>query len=103
MEQVNVKEFFESLPAKVGDKAEGMTQSYLFDIHDVGSWLVAVDNGKVTVTEGDGEADVRIGMSEEIFHKLLTGEQNPMRGVMTGKIKLNGNVAAATKLGKLFG
>jgi putative sterol carrier protein len=103
MEQVNVKEFFESLPAKVGDKAEGMTQSYLFDIHDVGSWLVAVDNGKVTVTEGDGEADVRIGMSEEIFHKLLTGEQNPMRGVMTGKIKLNGNVAAATKLGRLFG
>jgi putative sterol carrier protein len=103
MEQVNVREFFESLPAKIGDRAEGLTNTYIFDVHDVGSWLVAVDNGKVTVTEGDGEADVRIGMSEEIFHKLLAREQNPLRGFMTGKIKVDGNMAAATKLGKLFG
>ena len=99
----SVKEFFESLPERVGDKAAGVTDSYLFQIHDVGTWHVDVDDGKVTVTEGDAEAEVQIGMSEETFRKLLDGTQNPMRGVMTGKIKVKGNMGAATKLGKILG
>ncbi len=99
-----VKEFFESLPSRVpAENTAGITNSYLFEIKEVGTWLVAVDDGKMTVTEGDGEADVRIGMSEEIFHKLINGEQNPMRGVMTGKIKVKGNMGAASKLGKILG
>ena len=80
-----------------------MTNSYLFEINEVGTWLVDVDDGKVTVTEGEAEADVRIGMSEEIFRKLVAGEQNPMRGVMTGKIKVKGDMGAASKLGKILG
>src|SRR3954451_19824310 len=99
----SVKEFFETLPAKVGDKAAGVTDSYLFEIRDVGTWLVDVDDGKVTVTEGEAEAEVTIAMSEEIFRKLVAGEQNAMRGVMTGKIKVKGNMAAAAKLGKILG
>jgi putative sterol carrier protein len=99
----SVKDFFETLPGKVGGKATGVTNSYLFEIHDVGTWLVDVDDGKVTVTEGEAEADVRIGMSEETFHKLVSGEQNAMRGVMTGKIKVKGNMGAASKLGKILG
>ena len=98
----SVKDFFETLPEKVGDKAAGVTNSYLFEIKDVGTWLVSVDDGKVTVTEGEAEADVRIGMSEEIFHKLVNGEQNPMRGVMTGKIKVKGDMGAAGSLQKLL-
>jgi putative sterol carrier protein len=100
----SVKEFFETLPERVPqEKAAGVTNSYLFEINDVGTWFVDVDDGKVTVTEGEAEADVRIGMSEEIFRKLVAGEQNPMRGVMTGKIKVKGNMGAASKLGKLLG
>ena len=100
----SVKEFFESLPAKVPqERAAGVTNSYLFEITDVGTWLVDVDDGKVTVTEGEAEADVRIGMTEEIFRKLVAGEQNPMRGVMSGKIKVHGNMGAASKLGKILG
>ena len=100
----SVKEFFETLPERVPqEQAAGVTNTYLFEINEVGTWLVAVDDGKVTVTEGEAEADVRIGMSEEIFRKLVAGEQNPMRGVMTGKIKVKGNMGAASKLGKLLG
>ena len=101
-----VKEFFESLPSKVPpENTAGMTNSYLFEIHEVGTWLVAVDDGTLTVKEGEGEAeaDVRIAMSEEIFRKLVAGEQNPMRAVMTGKIKVKGNMGAASKLGKILG
>ena len=99
----SVKDFFETLPARVpAENAAGVTNSYLFEIKDAGTWLVDVDDGKITVTEGEAEADVHIGMSEETFRKLAAGEQNPMRGVMTGKIKVKGNMGAAAKLQKLF-
>ena len=55
------------------------------------------------MAQGEAEADVRIGMSEEIFRKLVAGEQNPMRAVMTGKIKVKGNMGAASKLQKILG
>ena len=100
----SVKEFFETLPAKVpAENTVGITHSYLFEIKEVGTWLVAVDDGKMTVTEGEGEADVQIGMSEEVFRKLVAGEQNAMRGVMTGKIKVKGDYVAAKKLGQILG
>ena len=100
----SVKEFFESLPGRVpAERAAGITNSYVFAITDVGTWFVDVADGKVTVTEGEAEADVRIGMSEVTFRKLVAREQNPMTGVMTGKIKIDGDMGAATKLGKLFG
>ena len=103
-ETQTVQEYFETLPSRVPpENTVGITNSYLFEINEVGTWLVAVDDGKITVTEGEGEADVRIGMSEEIFRKLISGEQNPMRGVMTGKIKVKGSMGAASKLGKILG
>ena len=100
----SVREFFETLPDRVPPgKAAGVTNSYLFEIKDAGTWLVAVDDGKVAVTEGDGQADVSFVMSEEIFRKLVAGEQNPATAVMTGKIKVKGDLGAATKLKTLLG
>src|SRR5262245_29274418 len=99
----SVKEFFETLPRRVpAEKAAGISNSYLFAIEGAGTWLVAVDDGKIDVTEGEAEADVRFGMSEETFRKLVDGKQNPTTGVLTGKIKVKGNMAAATKLQSLF-
>jgi putative sterol carrier protein len=100
----SVKEYFEGLPSRVPpENIAGMTNTYLFEVHGVGTWLVAVDDGTVTVSEGEAEADVRIGFSEETFYKLVSGEQNPMRGFMTGKIKVKGDMGAATKLQKILG
>ena len=100
----SVKEFFETLPSRVPpEKAAGMKNTYLFEIDKVGTWLVAVDDGKVAVTEGEGQADVRFKMSEQTLRKLVAGEQNPATAVLMRKIKVDGDMAAATKLGKLFG
>jgi putative sterol carrier protein len=99
----DAREFFESLPARATpEHTAGINHSYLFEISGSGIWLVDVRDAGVTVTEGEGEADVRIAMSEETFRKLAAGEQNPMRGVMTGKIKVRGDMGAATKLQKLL-
>ena len=99
----SVREFFDTLPTRVdSSKLGGMTNSYLFDITGAGSWLVDIRDGNVTVTEGGGDADATITVSDENFQKLVSGQQNPMTAYMTGKLKIKGDMGAAMKLQKLF-
>jgi putative sterol carrier protein len=99
----NPREFFETLESRVdASKAAGMTASYKFDIDGSGSWLVDVDDGKVTVTENDGDADCTISTSSETFLKIANGEQNPTAAYMSGKLKVKGDMGQAMKLQKLF-
>jgi len=62
---------------------------------------VDVKDGTLTVTEGDGEAmsgrHVRGHLPE-----ARRGEQKPERAVMTGKIRVKGNMGAASKLQKIL-
>ena len=97
------REFFETLETRVdSSKAAGMTASYKFDIDGAGSWLVDVDDGKVTVTEDGGEGDCTISTSSETFLKIANGEQNPTAAYMSGKLKVKGDMGQAMKLQKLF-
>jgi putative sterol carrier protein len=79
-----------------------MTSSYVFDIDGAGQWRVEVDDGKVTVADGAGDADAVISTSKETFEKIIAGEQNPTSAYMTGKLKVKGDMGAAMKLQKLF-
>ncbi|MHB8468154.1 MAG: SCP2 sterol-binding domain-containing protein [Gaiellaceae bacterium] len=100
-----VQEFFANLSSRAdSSKTAGMSNSYLFDIDGAGQWKVDVDDGAVTVIEGDGggDADVVISTSEETFAKIVAGEQNPTSAYMTGKLKIKGDMGAAMKLQKLF-
>ncbi len=97
------KDFFDNLESRAdAAKLAGMTNSYLFDIEGEGRWLVAVADGKIDVTEGDGEADTTITTSSETFEKIVAGEQNPTTAYMTGKLKIKGDMGAAMKLQKIF-
>ena len=97
------KEFFESLETRVDPaKAAGLNASYRFDIDGAGSWLVEVDDGKVSVSENGGDADTIISTSAETFMKIAGGEQNPTSAYMSGKLKVKGDMGQAMKLQKLF-
>jgi putative sterol carrier protein len=99
----SVQEFFANLESQAdASKMAGMTNSYLFDIDGAGQWRVEVDDGKVSVSEGGGDADVTISSSEETFQKVVEGEMNPTSAYMTGKLKIKGDMGAAMKLQKLF-
>jgi putative sterol carrier protein len=100
----SVQEFFETLPSRADtSKTAGMNNSYAFDIEGAGQWTVKVIDGNVSVHEGleDG-ADCTISASQEIFGKIIAGEQNPTSAYMTGKLKLKGDMGAAMRLQKLF-
>ncbi|HVM69800.1 MAG TPA: SCP2 sterol-binding domain-containing protein [Gaiellaceae bacterium] len=99
----SVQEFFSGLESNVDDsRTAGMNNSYLFDIEGAGQWVVAVDDGKVSVSEGAGDADTTIQTSEESFLAITRGELNPTTAYMTGKLKIKGDMGAAMKLQKLF-
>ena len=98
-----VQDFFQNLASRAdASKTAGMTNSYVFDIDGAGQWKVDVDDGKVTVAEGGGDADAVIQASEETFLKIMAGEQNATSAYMTGKLKVKGDMGAAMKLQKLF-
>jgi putative sterol carrier protein len=97
------REFFESLESRVDPaKAAGLTASYRFEIDGAGTWLVEVDDGKVSVTENGDDADTTISTSAETFTKIANGEQNPTSAYMSGKLKVKGDIGQAMKLQKLF-
>jgi putative sterol carrier protein len=99
----SVREFFGGLESSVDQtKTAGMNNSYLFDVEGAGKWKVDVADGKVTVTEGEADADVTIRASEETFEAIASGEQNPTTAYMSGKLKVDGDMGAALKLQKLF-
>ena len=100
----SVREFFEGLESRVdGSRTAGMTNTYVFDVEGAGQWTVAVDDGKVNVTEGaSADPDCTITSSEENFERIVSGELNPTSAYMTGKLKVKGDMGAAMKLQKLF-
>ena len=99
----STKEFFEALAGRVDEsKTAGMNNSYVFEIEGAGTWLVSVEDGRVSVTEGEGEADCTISATEENFEKMVSGDLNPTTAYMTGKLKIKGDMGAAMKLQKLF-
>jgi putative sterol carrier protein len=99
-----VHEFFETLPSRADtSKTAGMNNSYAFDIEGAGQWTVKVTDGNVSVHDGPEDGvDCTISASQEIFEKIIAGEQNPTSAYMTGKLKLKGDMGAAMKLQKLF-
>lgn len=78
-----------------GTRFEG---SLKFDCGDAGV-IVLADNQASTT---DQNTDCTIRLSQDNLGKLLTGKLNPMTGVMTGKLKISGDISVAMKLGQLL-
>ena len=99
-----VREFFESLETRAdgSSKAAGLNATYLFDINGAGKWIVRVENGRPSVSEGDGEADTTISASEETFLRIVNRELNATSAFMTGKLRIKGDMGNAMKLQQLF-
>lgn len=54
------------------------------------------------VSAVDGPADATITVSVENFSKLLSKQLKPMVAFTTGKVRLKGDMAAASALQKIF-
>ena len=81
-----------ALNEKLSSFADG-TAKFVID----GEGAIIVDaNG---VRAGDDEADVTLTANRETFEGLLNGDVNQTMAFMTGKLKVDGNMGLAMKLG----
>ncbi|MBE3637505.1 SCP2 sterol-binding domain-containing protein [Mangrovicoccus algicola] len=81
-----------ALRAKLGDGFDGSAK---FHILDEGC-IVADGAG---VREADEETDVTLSADRETFEAMLAGELDPSSAFMSGRLKIEGDMGAAMKLG----
>jgi putative sterol carrier protein len=76
----------------------GFDGSVKFVIEDEGA--VMIDQSGVRA--GDDEADCTLTASSETFQGILSGDVNPTAAFMTGKLKLDGDMGTAMRLGSVL-
>jgi putative sterol carrier protein len=64
--------------------------------------MIRVEDGAVT-TGGGGEADVTISATLDTFRAIFDGELSPTAAYMTGRMRIDGDMAAAMKLSQVLG
>jgi len=72
---------------------------------DFGEQKIFIDGTGDTnvVSSADLDADCTISITPENFLALTTGKLNPMMAMMTGKVKIKGDMGVAMKLQSLLG
>lgn len=80
----------------VGADFEG---SVRFEVEDEG--VIRLEDGAVTA--GDGEADVTISATLDVFRAIFDGELSPTAAYMTGKMRIDGDMATAMRLSQVLG
>lgn len=69
--------------------------------------FVIEDEGAIVLDEsgaraGDDEADVTMTADTDTFRAIIEGSQNPTAAFMTGKLKIDGDMGAAMRLGSVL-
>jgi putative sterol carrier protein len=76
----------------------GAKLKFVIDDHAI---LIDGTNGNA-VSLDDAEADCTISTDSESLMKMKSGDLNPMMAVMTGKVKIKGDMGLAMKLQSLL-
>jgi putative sterol carrier protein len=81
----------------------GLDGIYRFCMTDGGSWTLRIASGALSFGEG-GEArpDATLSASSEDFRRLLDRELRPLSAMMTGRLRIEGDLGAAMRLQQLF-
>ena len=68
-----------------------------------GTWRVDLTSSPGSVTAGDGEANCTIALQTQDLLDVLNGVLNAQMAFMGGKLRIEGDMALALKLGALLG
>ncbi|MEW2377579.1 SCP2 sterol-binding domain-containing protein [Micromonospora sp. NPDC047812] len=76
-----------------------------FDIREgdrVERWLLDIDHGRLRVTRSDAPAEAVITVTADVAEAMTRGEMNGLAGITRGEIMIDGNLALAMRVGRLF-
>jgi len=104
---MTVESIIKQVQKKVdNDKLAGTTAVYQFVLTGKGggSFYLPLEDGKGHPREGTAEnPDITVTISMEDFHNLVEGKLSPMAAFMSGRIKIEGEMALSLKLQRLIG
>lgn len=78
--------------------SDGFDGSIKIDIEDEGIFVINENGASV----GDGDAECTMSSDAETFEGILTGDVNATSAFMTGKLKVDGDMSQAMKLGSVL-
>ena len=84
----------ETLRAAIGSDSK-VGKKIKFDLGDDGVVFVDAASSPSTVTNDDGDADATMVMALADLEAMLAGELDGMSAFMQGKLKIEGDMAAA--------
>lgn len=85
-----------ALSAKLNGSFDGVAK---FVIEGEGAIMLDASG----VRAGDEEADVTLTAEADVFRAILDGNTNPAMAFMSGKLKVDGSMGLAMKLGSVLG
>ncbi|WP_433120908.1 SCP2 sterol-binding domain-containing protein [Micromonospora sp. CA-246542] len=99
-------DFFERLAAACRDpRFSKVCGSVRFDIADgdaLEQWLLVIDHGKLQVSQSGDPADTVIRVPAQVAESMARGEVNGLAAIERGEILVDGDLALALRIGRLF-
>jgi putative sterol carrier protein len=99
---MSLEELTEALRKRTGQNPP-LGYKIKFDLGDDGIIHWDGTTQPAEISNADGEADTVIRLSAENFEKLMNGALDPTMAYMLGKLKVEGKLGVAMKLGTLLG
>ncbi|MFK8051919.1 MAG: SCP2 sterol-binding domain-containing protein [Woeseiaceae bacterium] len=99
---MTLDELFQKMPAALNaSAASGVSATIQFNTS--APRYVVINDGTLAVNEGETTPyTVAVTMADDDLVALLTGKLDGMTAFMTGKLKLDGDIMFAQKIGSLF-
>ena len=100
----NLVETFEQMKGKFNaSAAAGLDLIFQFDIEDGEVYHLVVKDGTCDIAKGaHDDPNVTLIMDTETMSGIISGEVDGMQAFMMGKLRTEGDMMLATKLGELF-
>ena len=83
-----------SVARRLDGKYPGMNKSVAFHLEGEGIYRLVIENGSCRAEAGNAPSDAVIHLMPEDAVKLINGDLNPMVAVMTGRVKISGDLKA---------
>ena len=98
---------FEKIEKKIKDRSEKLSDVravYKFELNgpDGGTWIVDLRRETLGVRQTEEDAQCTFKSSDVHFVEMFTGKLRPESALLTGKIKISGDIGLAMKLGQLL-
>ncbi|GJM16091.1 MAG: hypothetical protein DHS20C13_14180 [Thermodesulfobacteriota bacterium] len=101
------REIFEKVERKIKEKSEELSEVravYKFELNgpDGGTWIVDLRQETLGVRQTEEEAQCTFKSSDVNFVNMFTGKLRPESALLTGKVKMSGDIGLAMKLGQIL-